>query len=76
MSDDKRIRPQASRNRSGGPKLVCYCYEVPEEKVKEIIREHGVQTLDDLHKYCNAGLGCGTCRSDLEKFIADAKKGK
>lgn len=58
-------------NKSKQQEPVCYCFEVYEEEIRAIIRDKKVATVQDLHRHCQAGMGCGTCRSDLEKLVAD-----
>lgn len=52
---------------------VCYCFQVYEETILQIIREHKVNSVEELRRYCRAGMGCGTCTFDLEEIIEREK---
>jgi bacterioferritin-associated ferredoxin len=58
------------------PDPVCYCFEVYEDEIRSIIRDKHVMSVPQLQMYCQAGTGCGTCRSDLEQLISDENKKK
>ncbi len=60
--------------RSGNPpepvrgKLVCSCNNVGEGNLTECI-EKGVSSLNELCQATGAGLGCGSCKSEVKRLI-------
>ncbi|NUM36725.1 MAG: (2Fe-2S)-binding protein [Candidatus Brocadiae bacterium] len=50
---------------------VCFCFEVYKEELVEIIKKHKTKTVEEIQKYCQASMGCGSCRSDIEQIIED-----
>ncbi len=50
---------------------VCFCFEVYKNQLVEIIHKHKTKTVEDIQKYCQASMGCGSCRFDIEKIIEE-----
>lgn len=50
---------------------ICFCFEVSKAELIAIIREHKTATVEDVQKYCHASMGCGSCRRDIERLIAE-----
>lgn len=53
-----------------GKDPICYCFEVHEEEIVALVRRHEITSIEQLQKYADAGMGCGSCLRDLEKIIA------
>jgi ferredoxin-nitrate reductase len=53
-------------------KLVCSCGNVGEGNICEKIKE-GHTSLDELCKASGAGLGCGSCRSEVKQLLEKNK---
>jgi NifU-like protein len=49
--------------------LLCRCFGISEETVRQAIRVSGCATVDELVNATGAGTGCGTCRTDMSKLI-------
>ena len=49
-------------------KLVCSCNRVGEGTIKELL-DNGVDNLDDICKNSGAGLGCGSCKTEIRGLI-------
>lgn len=54
--------------------IVCHCMVVHEATIRRAI-ERGARDLELLSEWTHAGLGCGTCRFDLEDMLAEASRG-
>ncbi|MBF0505357.1 MAG: Fe-S cluster assembly protein NifU [Nitrospirae bacterium] len=54
-----------------GQRLVCKCFDVTEEKLRKVIKENRLTTLEDVTNYTKAGGGCGTCIPDIEAILRD-----
>ena len=48
---------------------VCYCFEVYEDEIIEIIEKYHAKSVEDLQKYSQACMGCGSCRISIEAII-------
>ena len=55
---------------------LCYCFQVPERAVIEIIRKHKPKTLRELLALTQAGHGCGCCQPDLQTLLEQFWSGK
>lgn len=67
--------------RSGGKKkaqpegkIVCTCFGVTDKEIERVIRENGLVTVEQVTNYCKAGGGCGGCRGQIEKILAEVNK--
>lgn len=54
-----------------GGRVVCECFNVTEEKMRKVIVENNLTTVDDVTNYTKAGGGCGECTSEIEKILRD-----
>ncbi len=57
-------------------KLVCRCFGVTEDKIRRVVRENNLKTVEQVTHYCKAGGGCGACHSEIEDIIDDVWKVK
>lgn len=53
--------------------IICRCRNVTRETIREAIATDPLMLREDLTKMCKAGSGCGSCISDLDKMLADAR---
>ena len=51
-------------------KLVCSCNQVGEGNLKKLIDE-GASTLNELCQNSGAGLGCGSCKPEIQRLLKD-----
>jgi len=64
--------------RSGKPgegilgKLVCSCNQVGEGNLRKLI-DNGRRTLSDLCQNSGAGLGCGSCKPEIQRLLKEAE---
>lgn len=54
--------------------LVCFCMHVPEATLRRAV-ERGADSVHTLSDWTAAGMGCGTCRSELERILAEGRSG-
>src|SRR5208283_3056983 len=52
-----------------GEGVVCKCFEVIEEKIRKVIIENRLTTVEEVANYTKAGGGCGTCIPDIEAIL-------
>ena len=57
--------------------VLCHCFGVTEDKIRQAIMENDLTTVEDITSYTKAGGGCGECLDDiaelLEKVRAEMK---
>ena len=51
--------------------LVCQCFGVTDKKIRQVIKENRLHTVEDVTNYTKAGGGCGSCIPDIEKILDD-----
>jgi len=51
--------------------VVCTCFGVTDEEIKEVIRSNDLTTVEQVTNYCKAGGGCGGCHGQIEKIIEE-----
>lgn len=61
-------------------RIVCACFSVGENTIKQAIAEHGLTSAADIGKHLKAGTNCGSCVPEIKEilgsFDADAYKAK
>jgi NifU-like protein len=51
--------------------LICKCFGITEPKIKRVIRENDLTTVEQVTNYVKAGGGCSSCQADIEDIIAE-----
>jgi NifU-like protein len=55
--------------------VLCRCHGIPEETVRQSIQVMGLEDVQAVVDATGAGTGCGSCRSDIPRVLAEAKGG-
>lgn len=50
-------------------KIICTCFNVTEDTIKEAIEEHNLTTVEEVTNYTKAGGACGRCKSTIQSII-------
>lgn len=50
--------------------LICHCLHVREGRIRRLIRERRLKTVDEVRFWTRACSGCRSCRTDLEEILA------
>lgn len=50
--------------------LICSCFGISESKIRRLVRENHLTTVEEVTAYSKAGGGCGSCLADIEDLIA------
>lgn len=50
-------------------KIICQCFDVSEQTIKEAIKENNLRDLEDVVNYTKAGAGCGRCQSAIAEIL-------
>ncbi len=54
-----------------GDGLVCRCYEVPEDVIRQAARDHQLRQVEEVTAVTRAGGGCGSCWDDIRRILDD-----
>ncbi len=58
-----------SREKKIKGRIVCGCFGVTEDKIRDVIKENPLSSPEEITNYTKAGGGCGKCREDLQKIL-------
>jgi len=50
--------------------VVCKCFGVTDREILRVARENRLATVDEVTNYTKAGGGCGNCKPQIEKLLA------
>ena len=50
-------------------RIVCHCFQVTENKIRELAKEHHLKTVEEITNYSKAGGGCGRCKAEIQKIL-------
>lgn len=51
--------------------VICKCFWVDEDKLRAVIKENQLKTVEEVTHYTKAGGGCGGCIPDIKKILAE-----
>lgn len=54
-----------------GTTLLCHCYQVTKETVREAIERHGLETIEEVTDHTKAGGGCGDCHHEIADLLRE-----
>jgi NifU-like protein len=54
--------------------LICSCYGITVSRIRRVIIENSLTTVEQVTNYVKAGGGCGSCLADLEDILADVQQ--
>ena len=66
---NEEITFNIGENNDKSSRIVCTCFNVTEDVIKEAIEVNGLTTLEDITNYTKAGGACGRCKDDIKKLI-------
>ncbi len=52
-----------------GSRVVCTCFNVTEDVIKEAIEVNGLKTVEEVTNYTKAGGACGRCKGEIQKLL-------
>jgi NifU-like protein len=56
--------------------MICHCYSVTRDTIREAVLQHGLETVEDVTNYTKAGGGCGDCHHDIEHIIEECRQSR
>jgi bacterioferritin-associated ferredoxin len=54
--------------------IVCHCHHVSDREIRKCA-EAGDCTVSDIGRSCAAGTGCGGCRPEIARIVAEREQG-
>ncbi len=51
--------------------ILCHCFQVTKDTVKDAIFNHRLETIEDVTNYTKAGGGCTDCHHDIGDLLRD-----
>ena len=51
--------------------LLCHCFQVSKDTVREAIMAHRLEEIEDVTNYTKAGGGCGDCHHEISDLIRE-----
>lgn len=55
-------------------RIVCKCFVVTEDKIKRVVEENDLHTVDEVTAYTKAGGNCGKCKPDIVGILKSMKR--
>ncbi len=52
--------------------LICACYGITEAKIRRVIVENNLTSVEQVTHYVKAGGGCGSCLAGIEDLLLEA----
>lgn len=56
--------------------LICSCFGVSENRIRRVVIENNLTTVEQVTSYVKAGGGCSSCGADIEDLIATIQQEK
>ncbi|MEZ4387773.1 MAG: Fe-S cluster assembly protein NifU [Candidatus Krumholzibacteriia bacterium] len=56
--------------------MICHCYSVTKDTIRDAVLQHDLQTVEDVTNYTKAGGGCGDCHHDIEHIIEECRQAR
>lgn len=54
--------------------IICRCFGITENKIRKVIKENKLRTVEEVTNYTKAGGGCGSCLNDIQDIMDDVWK--
>lgn len=50
-------------------RVICKCFNVTEDKIRKVVKQNHLTTVDQVTNYTKAGGACGHCKQDIQKLL-------
>ena len=67
------LTPFLGRRARYGSAMVCTCFSIEETVIRELTEQHRCSSVEELQEHVPVCMGCGTCRPDVQKLIAEVR---
>jgi NifU-like protein len=51
--------------------VVCHCFQVTRETIREVVLQNRLRTIEDVTHYTKAGGGCTTCHPEIRQILSE-----
>lgn len=51
--------------------IICQCYGITDRKIKRVIQENNLHSVEDVTNFTKAGGGCGSCVPEIENILKE-----
>ncbi len=51
--------------------MICHCYQVTRDMIRNAIMQNRLETVEDVTDYTKAGGGCGDCHHDIQDLLRE-----
>ena len=66
---DEEIEFELPSNEQVRPKIICTCFNVSEEVIKDAILTNKLTTVEEITNFTKAGGACGRCKKTIQTII-------
>lgn len=56
--------------------LICSCFGITEPRIRRVIIENDLTTVEQVTNYVKAGGGCGSCLAGIEDILIEVERAK
>lgn len=56
--------------------LICSCYGISEPRIRRVIIENDLTSVEQVTNYVKAGGGCGSCQAGIEDLLIEVQQEK
>jgi len=67
------LTPFLGRRACAGPDITCVCFGIATAAIRAVIAEHHLTTVAEVREHLPASAGCGTCRPEIERLLAERR---
>ncbi len=57
-----------------GTSLLCHCFQVTKETVRDAIERHGLETIEEVTHFTKAGGGCESCHHEITDLLRECQE--
>lgn len=51
--------------------IICECFGITDARIRRVIRENNLKTVEEVTNYTKAGGACGSCKKEIEKMLGE-----
>ena len=66
---DEEIEFEIPSSEEKQSKVICTCFNVTEDTIKEAIEQNNLTTVEEVTNYTKAGGACGRCKKTIQSII-------
>ncbi len=71
IADYRGEKTGSQEEEEGEGRIVCNCFGITEGKIRRVVEENNLRTVEDVTNYTKAGGGCGSCIDEIETILEE-----